>query len=162
AAVILSSGFGELGEEGGQTQAELVRIARRHGIRLVGPNCLGVVNTDPSVRLAGSFTPVLPPAGGLALASQSGAIGIAVLDHAARTGAGISSFVSLGNKAHVSGNDLLSYWFDAPATKAVALYLESFGNPRRFARIARALARRKPVIAVISGQIGRAHVCTPV
>jgi acyl-CoA synthetase (NDP forming) len=152
AAVILSSGFGELGEEGGQSQAELVHIARRHGIRLVGPNCLGVLNTDPSVRLAGSFSPVLPPAGGLALASQSGAIGIAVLDHAARTGAGISSFVSLGNKADVSGNDLLSYWFDDPATKAVALYLESFGNPRRFARIARALARRKPVIAVVSGR----------
>jgi acyl-CoA synthetase (NDP forming)/GNAT superfamily N-acetyltransferase len=150
AAVILSAGFGETGS--GQTQAELVRIARGHGIRLVGPNCLGVLNTDPSVRLAATFSPVLPPAGGLALASQSGAVGIAVLDHAARTGAGVSSFVSLGNKADVSGNDLLAYWYDDPATTAVALYLESFGNPRRFARIARALARRKPVIAVFSGR----------
>jgi len=152
AAVILSAGFGEAGERGGQAQAELVWIARRHGIRLVGPNCLGVLNTDPAVRLAATFSPVLPPPGGLALASQSGAVGIAVLDHAARTGTGVSSFVSLGNKADVSGNDLLSYWFDDPATTAVALYLESFGNPRRFARIARALARRKPVIAVFSGR----------
>jgi acyl-CoA synthetase (NDP forming) len=150
AAVILSAGFGETGS--GQAQAELVRIARGHGIRLVGPNCLGVLNTDPSVRLAATFSPVLPPTGGLALASQSGAVGIAVLDHAARTGAGVSSFVSLGNKADVSGNDLLAYWYDDPATTAVALYLESFGNPRRFARIARALARRKPVIAVFSGR----------
>jgi acyl-CoA synthetase (NDP forming) len=152
AAVILSAGFGEAGQWGREAQAELVRSARRHGIRLVGPNCLGVLNTDPAVRLAAAFSPVLPPTGGLALGSQSGAIGIAVLDHAARTGAGVSSFVSLGNKADISGNDLLSYWFDDPATTAVALYLESFGNPRRFARIARALARRKPVIAVISGR----------
>jgi acyl-CoA synthetase (NDP forming)/L-amino acid N-acyltransferase YncA len=152
AAVVLSSGFGEAGDEGVAGQAELVRIARRHGIRLVGPNCLGVMNSDPTVRLGATFSPTLPPAGGLALASQSGAIGVAVLEHAARTGTGMSSFVSLGNKADVSGNDLISYWFDDPATKAVALYLESFGNPRRFARIARALARRKPVIVVVSGR----------
>jgi len=152
AVVILTAGFGEAGQRGGENQAELVRIARRFGIRLVGPNCLGVLNTDPEVRLAATFSPVLPPTGGLAIASQSGAIGIVALDHALRTGAGISSFVSLGNKADVSGNDLLSYWFDDPATTAVALYLESFGNPRRFARIARALARRKPVIAVVSGR----------
>ncbi|HLT12251.1 MAG TPA: GNAT family N-acetyltransferase, partial [Micromonosporaceae bacterium] len=143
AAVVLTSGFGETGDQ--QGQAELVRIARRHGMRLVGPNCLGVLNTDPEIRLAATFSPVLPPTGGLALASQSGAVGIAVLDYAARTEVGLSSFVSLGNKADVSGNDLLSYWFDDPATSAVALYLESFGNPRRFARIARALGRRKPV-----------------
>jgi acyl-CoA synthetase (NDP forming)/GNAT superfamily N-acetyltransferase len=152
AAVILSAGFGEIGADGVESQADIVSLARRHSMRLVGPNCLGVVNTDPATRLAGTFSPVLPPAGGLALASQSGAIGIAVLDYAARTGVGISSFVSLGNKADVSGNDLLSYWYDDPATKTVALYLESFGNPRRFARIARTLARRKPVIAVISGR----------
>jgi acyl-CoA synthetase (NDP forming)/GNAT superfamily N-acetyltransferase len=152
AAVILTSGFSETGADGGQAQADMVRLARRHGIRIVGPNCLGVINTDPAVRLAASFSPVMPPVGGLALASQSGAVGIAVLDHAARTGAGVSSFVSLGNKADVSGNDLLQYWFDDPATTAVALYLESFGNPRRFARIARALARRKPVLAVVSGR----------
>jgi len=152
AAVILSAGFREAGADGAASQAELVRLARRHGIRIVGPNCLGVLNTDPAVRLAALFAPALPPAGGLALASQSGAIGIAVLDQVARSGLGISTFVSLGNKADVSGNDLLSYWYDDPATTAVALYLESFGNPRRFARIARSLARRKPIIAVVSGR----------
>lgn len=152
AAVILTAGFGEVDADGGQSQADLVRLARQHGIRIVGPNCLGILNTDPATRMAATFSPALPPAGGLALASQSGAIGIAVLDHAARTGVGISSFVSLGNKADVSGNDLLSYWYDDPATKAVALYLESFGNPRRFARVARTLGRRKPIIAVISGR----------
>jgi acyl-CoA synthetase (NDP forming)/RimJ/RimL family protein N-acetyltransferase len=152
AAVILSAGFGEAGATGRDTQVEMVRVARAHGVRLVGPNCLGVLNTDPTVRLAATFAPVLPSSGGLALASQSGAVGVAALDHAARTGTGVSSFVSLGNKADVSGNDLLSYWFDDPATSAVALYLESFGNPRRFARIVRALARRKPVLAVFSGR----------
>ncbi len=150
AAVILSSGFSEVGA--GASQSDVVALARRHSMRIVGPNCLGVLNTEPAVRLAATFSPVLPPAGGLSLASQSGAIGIAVLDYAARTGVGISDFVSLGNKADVSGNDLLAYWYDDPATSAVAIYLESFGNPRRFARIARALARRKPVIAVVSGR----------
>lgn len=152
AMVILTSGFGESDAAGRAEQAELVRIARRHGLRLVGPNCLGVLNTDAQVKLAATFAADVPPAGGLAVASQSGAVGIAVLDHAARTGIGISSFVSLGNKADVSGNDLLTYWYDDPATEAVALYLESFGNPRKFSRIARALARRKPVLAVKSGR----------
>ncbi|HEU4423710.1 MAG TPA: acetate--CoA ligase family protein, partial [Pilimelia sp.] len=126
--------------------------ARDHGMRLVGPNCIGVINTDPAVKLNASFAPATPPHGGLAVASQSGAVGIAVLDHAIRTGCGISSFVSLGNKADVSGNDLIAYWFDDPTTSAVALYLESFGNPRKFARTVRALARRKPVLAVKSGR----------
>jgi acyl-CoA synthetase (NDP forming)/GNAT superfamily N-acetyltransferase len=152
AAVVLTSGLGESGDVGRAIQARLVHLARSHDIRLVGPNCLGVVNTDPAVRLAATFSTGVPEAGGLAVASQSGAVGIAVLDHAARTGIGVSSFVSLGNKADVSGNDLLSYWYDDPATRAVALYLESFGNPRKFARIARGVARRKPVLAVKSGR----------
>ncbi|GAB3809244.1 GNAT family N-acetyltransferase [Micromonospora zhanjiangensis] len=152
AAVVLGSGFGEAGDAGRARQAELVRIAREYGVRLVGPNCLGIVNTDPAVRLNASFTPTAPAAGGLAVASQSGAVGIALLDHATRTGCGVSSFVSLGNKADVSGNDLIAYWFDDPATRAVALYLESFGNPRKFARTVRALARRKPVLTVRSGR----------
>src|SRR5262249_27914012 len=109
-------------------------------------------NTDPAVRLSATFAPSLPPPGGLAVAAQSGAVGVAILDAAARAGTGISSFVSLGNKADVSGNDLLAYWYDDPATRAVALYLESFGNPRRFAWVARALARRKPVLAVKGGR----------
>jgi acyl-CoA synthetase (NDP forming)/GNAT superfamily N-acetyltransferase len=152
AAVVLGAGFGEAGEAGRIRQREVVEVARRHGIRLVGPNCIGILTTDPAVRLNASFVPAVPPAGGLAVASQSGAVGIALLDHAARSGCGVSTFVSLGNKADVSGNDLIAYWFDDPSTRAVALYLESFGNPRKFARTVRALARRKPVLAVKSGR----------
>jgi acyl-CoA synthetase (NDP forming)/L-amino acid N-acyltransferase YncA len=153
-AVVLSSGFGEDGPAGRQRQRGLVRLARSHGIRLVGPNCLGVVNTDPLVRLNASFAPAALPAGGLAIASQSGAVAIALLDNAIRGGCGVSTFVSLGNKADVSGNDLIAYWYDDPSTRAVALYLESFGNPRKFARTVRALSRRKPVLAVKSGRSG--------
>jgi acyl-CoA synthetase (NDP forming)/GNAT superfamily N-acetyltransferase len=152
AVVVLSSGFGEDSQAGKTAQAELVRTARRYGMRLVGPNCLGVLNTDPAVRMRATFAATTPPPGGLAVASQSGAVAITILDHAARTGVGLSTFVSLGNKADVSGNDLLSYWYDDPNTHAVALYLESVGNPRRFARIARAIARRKPVLAVKGGR----------
>jgi acyl-CoA synthetase (NDP forming)/GNAT superfamily N-acetyltransferase len=152
AAVILSAGFGETGPAGRAAQAELVRVARHNGIRLVGPNCLGIINTDPSLRLHATFAAIEPEPGGLAVASQSGAVAITILDHVRHSGTGLSSFVSLGNKADVSGNDLLAYWYDDPATRAVALYLESVGNPRRFARIARALGRRKPVLAVKSGR----------
>ncbi|MET8148600.1 GNAT family N-acetyltransferase [Actinoplanes sp. NPDC049668] len=151
-AVILSSGLGEAGPDGVRRQQEVLRLARAHGIRLVGPNCLGVINTDPRVRLDAGFAPMAPPPGGLAIASQSGAVGIALLENAIRTGPGISTFVSLGNKADVSGNDLIAYWYDDPGTTAVALYLESFGNPRKFARTVRALARRKPVLAIKSGR----------
>lgn len=154
AAVVLTAGFSEAGDAGRAAQAALVRQARAAGIRVVGPNCLGVVNTDPQVRLDASFAPEPPQRGGLAVASQSGAVGIAMLEQVSRAGCGISAFVSLGNKADVSGNDLLGYWYDDPDTSAVALYLESFGNPRKFARITRALARRKPVLAVFSGRSG--------
>jgi len=154
AAVVLSAGFGEAGPDGRRRQQELVRLARDHGIRLVGPDCVGVINTDPRVRLDASFAPAAPPPGGLAVAAQSGAVGIALIDDAIRAGHGISTFVSLGNKADVSGNDLIAYWYDDPATQAVALYLESFGNPRKFARTVRALARRKPVLALKSGRSG--------
>ncbi|MET7426302.1 GNAT family N-acetyltransferase [Dactylosporangium sp. NPDC005555] len=141
-AVVLAS------EVTGGGHADLVRTARRHGMRLVGPDSLGVLNTDPAVRLTATYAATVPPPGGLAVASQSGAIGAAILQAAARDGIGVSSFVSLGDKADVSGNDLLAYWHDDPATRAVALYLESFGNPRRFAVVARAIGRRKPVLAV--------------
>ncbi|MFC3493723.1 bifunctional acetate--CoA ligase family protein/GNAT family N-acetyltransferase [Glycomyces rhizosphaerae] len=149
-AVVVSAGFAEAGDEA--AQQELVRIARAHDMRLVGPNCLGIINTDRTVRLQASFASEPPALGGLGLASQSGAVGIAALAHATRTGLGVHAFVSLGNKADVSGNDLLAYWYDDPGCKAVALYLESFGNPRKFARLARAVARRKPVLAVKSGR----------
>jgi acyl-CoA synthetase (NDP forming)/RimJ/RimL family protein N-acetyltransferase len=154
AAVVLSAGFGEDGPDGRKRQHELVRFAREHDIRLVGPNCLGVLNTDPRVRLNAGFAPSVPPHGGLAVAAQSGAVGIALLEDAVRAGHGISTFVSLGNKADVSGNDLIAYWYDDPATDTVALYLESFGNPRKFARTVRALSRRKPVLALKSGRSG--------
>jgi acyl-CoA synthetase (NDP forming)/N-acetylglutamate synthase-like GNAT family acetyltransferase len=150
-AVIVSSGFSEVGPAGRELQSAIVRIARTGGMRLVGPNCLGFLTTDPLIRLNATFAASAPP-GGLALASQSGAVGISVLGQAARAGLGIASFVSLGNKADVSGNDLLSYWYDDPAARVIALYLESLGNPRRFARIARTVSMRKPVLVVKSGR----------
>ncbi|MEV0646416.1 GNAT family N-acetyltransferase [Phytomonospora sp. NPDC050363] len=153
AAVILTAGFSETGPEGRAAQRELVDIARRHHMRLVGPNCLGVANAAERVRLAATFAATAPQqARGLAVATQSGAVGIAVLEHAQEAGLGISTFISLGNKADISGNDLLSYWYDDPSTRAVALYLESFGNPRKFARLARTVASRKPVLAIKSGR----------
>jgi len=150
AAVILSSGFGEIGSVGAARQRELVAVARRHSMRLVGPNCLGVMSS--AVRLNATFTHGLPRPGGLAVASQSGGVGIALLDLARESGPGIASFVSLGNKADVSGNDLLAAWLYDDRVTAAALYLESFGNARKFARIARRFATRKPLLAVVGGR----------
>jgi acyl-CoA synthetase (NDP forming)/L-amino acid N-acyltransferase YncA len=152
AVVIVSSGLGEAGPEGRRTEAEIVEIARRSGMRVVGPNCLGVVNTRPSVRLNASFGLALPPSGGFCLASQSGAVGIAVLDHAGRTGLGVGAFVSLGNKADVSGNDLLLEWWRDARVDVIGLYLESLGNPRRFARLAKLVAADKPILVVKGGR----------
>ena len=149
--VVVSGGFAEAGEQGRQRQEQLVRLARTYGMRVVGPNSFGMVNNDPQVRLNASLAPTLPPAGRFGLFSQSGALGIAVLDSAARRSLGVSTFVSAGNRADVSGNDMLQYWLDDPSTDAVGLYLESIGNPRKFSRIARKLARSKPVIVVKSG-----------
>jgi acyl-CoA synthetase (NDP forming)/GNAT superfamily N-acetyltransferase len=150
ALVVLSAGFAELGRAGEARQAELLEICRVSGMRLVGPNCLGVLNTG--VGLNASFAPEAPPPGGVAFASQSGAFGIAAVAEAARCGLGISSFVSTGNKADLSGNDFLQFWEGDDSTGVVGLYLESFGNPRRFGRIARRVAAAKPVIAVKSGR----------
>jgi acetyl coenzyme A synthetase (ADP forming)-like protein len=152
ALVVLSAGFGEVGHRGRDRQAELLAVCRASGMRLVGPNCLGVLNTAPDVALNASFAPVAPPAGGVAFASQSGAFGIAAVAEAARRGLGLSSFVSTGNKADLSSNDLLRFWANDPQTGVIGLYLESFGNPRRFGQIARRVAARKPVIAVKSGR----------
>jgi acetyl coenzyme A synthetase (ADP forming)-like protein len=146
--VVLSAGFGEVGELAAQTQ--LRDLARRNGMRLVGPNCIGVVNT--AIGLDATFSPYAPAPGRIAMQSQSGALGIAILERSARIGLGVSSFVSVGNKADVSGNDLLQFWEDDPGTDVVLLYLESFGNPRKFARIARRVSRRKPIVAVKSGR----------
>jgi acyl-CoA synthetase (NDP forming)/GNAT superfamily N-acetyltransferase len=152
AAVVLSSGFAETGPSGAATQSQVLASARRHDVRLVGPNCIGLTNTDPFIRLNATFAPTSPLPGHLAVASQSGAVGVAILDSAERSGVGISTFVSLGNKIDVSTNDLLSYWYDDVTTRAVALYVESFGNPRRFTWLARALSTRKPILAVKSGR----------
>jgi len=152
AAVVLSSGFAETGPSGAATQSQVLASARRHDVRLVGPNCIGLTNTDPFIRLNATFAPTAPLPGHLAVATQSGAVGVAILDSAERSEVGISTFVSLGNKIDVSTNDLLSYWYDDVTTRAVALYVESFGNPRRFTWLARALSTRKPILAVKSGR----------
>ncbi len=150
--VVISAGFGEAGEEGRARQLELVRICHESGMRLIGPNCMGIVNTDPDVNLNATFSPLSPPPGTIGFLSQSGALGLAVMDLAQARGLGLSSFISVGNKADISSNDLLSYWEADPGTSLVLLYLESFGNPRRFARISRRVGRTKPIVAVKSGR----------
>jgi acyl-CoA synthetase (NDP forming)/RimJ/RimL family protein N-acetyltransferase len=150
--VVVSAGFAETGEDGRRRQSELVRIARSNGMRVVGPNCIGVVNNDPEFLLNASMASVLPLSGRVGFFSQSGALGVAILESVATRGLGLSSFVSAGNRADVSGNDLLQYWQDDPATEVVLLYLESLGNPRKFARLARRVTAAKPVVAVRSGR----------
>lgn len=152
ALIVISAGFKETGEEGQKREHALVEVARRYGMRLVGPNCLGIVNTDPNVSMNATFAPVSPPAGRVAFSSQSGALGLAILDYARRLNLGISQFVSVGNKAEVSGNDLIEFWEHDPGTDLILLYLESFGNPRKFTQLARRVARTKPIIAVKSGR----------
>jgi acetyl coenzyme A synthetase (ADP forming)-like protein len=150
--VVVTGGFAEAGDDGRAQQRRMVETARRHGMRVIGPNCVGVVNTDDDVRLNATFGAVRPVAGRVALASQSGAVGIAVLAAATQSCLGISAFVSLGNKADVSSNDLLQWWEDDPRTAVVLLYLESFGNPTRFARLSRRIGQTKPIVAVKSGR----------
>jgi acyl-CoA synthetase (NDP forming)/RimJ/RimL family protein N-acetyltransferase len=150
--VVVSAGFAETGDDGRRRQAELVRIALSNGMRVVGPNCIGVVNNDPSYSFNASMASVLPLSGRVGFFSQSGALGVAILESVATRGLGLSTFVSAGNRADVSGNDLLQYWQDDPATEVVLLYLESLGNPRKFARLARRVAAAKPVVAVRSGR----------
>ena len=150
--VVISAGFAETGSDGAALQRELLDVCRASGMRLIGPNCMGVVNTDPAVQLNGTFATTWPPAGRVGFLSQSGALGIAVMGQAAELGLGLSTFVSIGNKADISGNDLLSYWDDDPNTDVVLMYLESFGNPRRFARLARRLGAHTPIVAVKSGR----------
>ncbi|MFF5213574.1 GNAT family N-acetyltransferase [Streptosporangium sp. NPDC000396] len=148
--VVVTAGFAESGRA--TAEGELLKICRESGMRLVGPNCLGVA--APGARLNASFLPHPPLPGHLALMSQSGAVAVALIDRANDLGVGLSGFASVGNKADVSGNDLLEYWEDDPATHVIALYLESFGNPRRFGRIARRVSGRKPIIVIKSGRGG--------
>ncbi|RBY75196.1 GNAT family N-acetyltransferase [Blastococcus sp. TF02-09] len=150
--VVVSGGFGESGAEGREAERRLVASARASGMRVVGPNCLGVVNTDPALRLNASLAPMVPGRGRVGFFAQSGALGVALLERARSRGIGLSTFVSAGNRADVSGNDLLQYWATDPGTEVVLLHLESFGNPRKFARLARTVGRTKPVVAVKSGR----------
>ncbi len=150
--VVISAGFSETGERGARMERELLDIVRDAGMRMVGPNCMGLQNTDPAVSLDGQFGPVMPRAGNVSMSSQSGALGLAILDYATHLNLGISTFVSVGNKADIAGNDLLLFWEEDPNTDVILLYLESFGNPRRFSRIARRITKKKPIVAVKSGR----------
>ncbi len=152
ALVVISAGFAETGAEGAERQQRLLALAREHGARLLGPNCLGIASS--AVRLNATFAPRSFPPGKIGFSSQSGALGLALLERAEATGLGVTSFVSIGNKADVSSNDLLEWWEDDDDTEMVVLYLESFGNPRAFSRIARRLARRKPILALKGGSTG--------
>jgi acetate---CoA ligase (ADP-forming) len=149
---VISADFSEAGPEGERRERELVTVVRQRGLRLLGPNCMGIVNTDPKVMMNATFVPVSMRPGRLAFMSQSGAMGAAILNYAADQGLAFSSFVSVGNRADLSVNDLLEYWKDDPRTDAILLYMENFGNPARFTQIARAITPGKPIIAVKSGR----------
>ncbi|MDQ6674598.1 MAG: GNAT family N-acetyltransferase [Chloroflexota bacterium] len=150
--IVLTAGFAEVGLEGQYLQSELLRICRSYGMRLIGPNCIGAINTDPAAPLNATFGPLMPLPGRIGMATQSGALGLAAIDFTAARGLGFSSLVSMGNKADISGNDLLGYWHTDPQTDVILLYLESFGNPRKFSHFARAISRSKPIVALKSGR----------
>lgn len=150
--VIISVGFGEMGPEGAKRERLLKEKTLAYGMRVIGPNCLGVLNSDPNVMLNATFSPVTPPAGNLSIGTQSGALGLALLDYANNINLGIADFVSIGNRIDISNNDLLEYWEDDENTSVILLYVESFGNPYKFTRIARRVSRKKPIIAVKAGR----------
>ncbi len=151
AIIVISAGFAEIGEEGRKRQEELLRICRKYGMRLIGPNCMGIVNTNPDVRLNVTFAPNPPIEGRIGFASQSGAIGLAIINYANSYNLGLSAFVSLGNRADISSNDLIEYWENDERTDLIMLHLESFGNPRKFSRISRRVSKKKPILALASG-----------
>jgi acetyl coenzyme A synthetase (ADP forming)-like protein len=150
--VIISAGFAEVGSSGRDAEQAIVATARRNGMRVIGPNCLGIVNTSPDVQMNATFAPVVPVRGPVAFLSQSGGLGIELMSRTGELGIGVSEFVSVGNKSDVSGNDLLQHWETDPNTEVILFYLESFGNPRKFARLARRIARRKAIVAVKGGR----------
>jgi acetyl coenzyme A synthetase (ADP forming)-like protein len=152
ALIVLTAGFAEVGPDGQQRQAELLHVCRSFGMRLIGPNCIGAINTDPAAPLNATFGPLMPPPGRIGMATQSRALGLAAIDFTSSRGLGFSSLVSMGNKADISGNDLLGYWHSDQRTDVILLYLESFGNPRKFARFARTVGRSKPIVALKSGR----------
>lgn len=150
--VVITSGFKEIGGEGIQKEEELVEVIHKYNMRMIGPNCFGVLNTDEEYSMNATFSKTKPRRGIVGFMSQSGALGEAILDYAQEIKLGFSMFVSVGNKADVSGNDMLLYWKDDPRTKIILLYLENFGRPQRFTTIARDITRKKPIIVVKSGR----------
>lgn len=150
--VVITAGFREVDAEGARMEQELLDICRASGMRLVGPNCMGVINTDPAISMNATFAPVMPPVGGAGFVSQSGALGLSVLDYAREYGIGFSQFVSVGNKPDVSGNDLLLQWEHDPAVQTILMYVENFGNPVRFREIATRISRHKPIVVLKSGR----------
>jgi acetyltransferase len=150
--IVISAGFREVGGAGEERERALAALVRSHGVRMVGPNCMGIVNADPAISMNATFATVMPPFGPSAFVSQSGALGLNVLDHAREFGIGISQFVSVGNKPDVSGNDLLLEWEHDPAVRVILMYVESFGNPRNFLRIASRITKTKPIVVVKAGR----------
>jgi acetyltransferase len=150
--VIISAGFKESGEEGAREEAKLVKLLEKYGMRAAGPNCMGVICTDPAISMNATFAATKPKIGKIGFMSQSGALGEAILSMARELNLGFSHFISVGNKADISGNDLIEYWREDPATEVILMYLESFGNPRRFTTLAREITRKKPIIAVKAGR----------
>ncbi|MFA5399611.1 MAG: GNAT family N-acetyltransferase [Dehalococcoidia bacterium] len=146
--VVLSSGFADIGGEGLERQNKLLTTIRSYGMRMLGPNCMGMMNTNPGVNLNATFANIVPPHGNIAFATQSGVLGSAILMYATSLNIGLSTFVSIGNRADISSNELLQYWEDDPDTDVVLQYLESFGNPRKFTRIARSITAKKPVVSL--------------
>ena len=152
--VVISAGFREVGGRGVALEDELVEKVKAYGMRLVGPNCMGVLTTMPELSMNATFAPSMPPKGPVSLMSQSGAMGVTILDYAAEYGIGIHDFVSVGNKPDVSGNDLVQYWGEDARTKVILMYLENFGNPQKFNRLARQITKTKPIIVVKAGRTG--------
>ena len=150
--IVISAGFREVGTEGAERERELVKVVRRYGMRMIGPNCMGVLNANPAFSMNATFAPSWPPYGRLAFVSQSGAMGLSVLDYASEYGIGISQFVSMGNKPDVSGNDLLLQWEHDETVDTILMYVENFGNPKNFLQIASRISKRKPIIVVKSGR----------
>jgi acetyltransferase len=150
--VVITAGFREVGGEGVDREEALLEIVRRYEMQLVGPNCMGVINTEPDVSMNATFAPTFPPPGPIGFMSQSGALGVTILDHARELGLGVSMFVSVGNKADVSGNKMIDYWSRDERTRLIVMYNESFGDPRRFTRLARRVTKEKPILAVKAGR----------
>jgi acetyl coenzyme A synthetase (ADP forming)-like protein len=150
--IVISAGFKETGAEGAVRERDLLEQVRGYGMRMIGPNCMGVINVDPSISMNATFAPVMPPFGTAGFVSQSGAMGLSVLDYASEYGIGFAQFVSVGNKADVSGNDLLLEWENDPKIKTILMYVENFGNPRRFLEIASRVTKVKPIIVLKSGR----------